>query len=246
MRRGKSIFWGTVLLLAAAAILLGKLGYLEGIGFWTILFDACLISFLVKGIVRRKIGTILFSLAFLVILNDELLHLEAITPWPVLGAALLGTVGLKMLFPKLGSYRGKNLLRIGEWNENILRIGEWNENSMISDYTGDGEYVSYDNVFGESVKYVSGVIRQVDVDNVFGSVQIYFTEAFLFGGTASVNVDNVFGSVVIYVPQAWRVELNTENVFGFSKQSGKRSMDGENVIHVGGDVIFGNLEVISV
>ena len=236
MSSRKSFFWGMVLLLAAAALLLGRLGYLEGVGFWTILFSAFLISFLVKGIVRLRIGTILFSLAFLVIVNDKWLHLEAITPWPVLGAALLGTIGLKMLFPKLGRDRGSHL----------VRIGEWNGNSMIQDYTGDGECVSYDNVFGQSVKYVSGVIRQVDVDNVFGSVQIYFTEAFLYGGTASVNVDNVFGSVVIYVPQAWRVELNTENVFGFSKQSGKRSMDGENVIHVGGDVIFGNLEVISV
>lgn len=236
MRRGKSIFWGTVLLLAAAAILLGKLGYLEGIGFWTILFGACLLSFLVKGIVGRKIGTVLFSLAFLIILNDEMLHLEAITPWPVLGAALLGTVGLKMLFPKLGRYRRSNL----------VRIGEGTGNNMIEDYTGDGECVSYDNVFGESVKYVSGVIRQVDVDNVFGVVQIYFTEAFLYGGTASVNVDNVFGSVEIYVPQAWKVELDTENIFGSSKQTGKSSINGENVIYVGGDVVFGHLEVISV
>lgn len=236
MRSRKSIFWGMVLLLAAAAILLSSFGYLEGVGFWTILFSACLLSFLVKGIVRLRIGTILFSLAFLVIVNDEWLHLEAITPWPVLGAALLGTVGLKMLFPKLGRYRGNHL----------VRTGDWNGNNRIQDYTGDGEYVSYDNVFGESVKYVSGVIRQVDVDNVFGSVQIYFTDAFLYGGTASVNVDNVFGSVVLYVPQTWSVELNTENVFGFSKQSGKCSIGGENMIHVTGDVIFGNLEVISV
>ncbi|HBA48174.1 MAG TPA: hypothetical protein DCZ91_10340 [Lachnospiraceae bacterium] len=234
MRSRKSIFWGMVLLLAAAALLLGRLGYLEGVGFWTILFSACLLSFLVKGIVRLRIGTILFSLAFLVIVNDEWLHLEAITPWPVLGAALLGTVGLKMLFPKLGGYRGSHPVRIGDGS------------SVIQDYTGDGEYVSYDNVFGEAVKYVSGVIRQVDVDNVFGSVQIYFTEAFLYGGTANVNVDNVFGNVVIYVPRTWNVELNTENVFGFSKQTGKCSIDGENVIHVGGDVIFGNLEVIYV
>ena len=42
----------------------------------------------------------LFSLAFLIIVNDELLGLEAITPWPVLGAALLGSLGLNLLFPK--------------------------------------------------------------------------------------------------------------------------------------------------
>ena len=72
MSSRKSFFWGMVLLLAAAALLLGRLGYLEGVGFWTILFSAFLISFLVKGIVRLRIGTILFSLAFLVIVNDKI------------------------------------------------------------------------------------------------------------------------------------------------------------------------------
>lgn len=72
---------------------------LEGIGFWTILFNICLLTILIKGIFQRQIGTILFSAAFLIIINDKLLHLESITPWPVLGAALLGTIGLKSLFP---------------------------------------------------------------------------------------------------------------------------------------------------
>lgn len=234
MRGRKSIFWGVVLLLAAAALLLGRLGYLEGVGFWTILFSAILISFLVKGIVRLRIGTILFSLAFLVIVNDELLYLEAITPWPVLGAALLGTIGLKILFPRLGKYRGGHLVRIGSGD------------NMVRDYSQGGECVSYDNVFGESTKYVWGTVSQVDVDNVFGSIQVYLTEAVLDGGTASVNVDTVFGSTTIYVPQTWRVELNTENVFGFAEQTGKYNFDGENVLHVGGDVVFGSLEVISV
>ena len=48
----------------------------------------------------------LFSLAFAAILFDEALGIEAITPWPVLGAALLGTIGLNMIFNK--NKRDKN------------------------------------------------------------------------------------------------------------------------------------------
>ena len=80
-RKTRNIFWGILFLLGALALLLGKLG------------------FLINGILRRSFGGILFSLAMLIIINDELLHMEAITPWPVLGAALLGTIGLHFLFP---------------------------------------------------------------------------------------------------------------------------------------------------
>ena len=95
MYRGKkSVFWAIMLILLAAALLASRLGYLEGIG-----FSAIFVAFVINGIAKGKFGTILFSIAFLIILNDEALHLEAITPWPVLGAALLCTIALKMLFP---------------------------------------------------------------------------------------------------------------------------------------------------
>ena len=101
-RRTKKVFWGVLLLLGAVALLVNRMGFLEGFGFWSILFSAILVGTLVKGLAKRSFGEILFSLAFLVIVNDELLHLEAITPWPVLGAALLGTIGLNILFPRFG------------------------------------------------------------------------------------------------------------------------------------------------
>ncbi len=108
MYRGKkSVFWAIMLILLAAALLASRLGYLEGIGFWPILFSAIFVAFVINGIAKGKFGTILFSIAFLIILNDEALHLEAITPWPVLGAALLCTIALKMLFPGFSRWRYK-------------------------------------------------------------------------------------------------------------------------------------------
>ena len=112
MRGKNNIFWGIMLVLGAVLLLAGRMGYLEGISYGSILLNVALAVFLIKGIFRRSFGTILFSLAFLVIINDELLHLEEITPWPVLGAALLGTIGLNLLFP--GFKYGKRFVpRIG-------------------------------------------------------------------------------------------------------------------------------------
>lgn len=234
MRGKNKIFWGIVFILGAVAILAQRLGFLEGIGFWSVFFSVCLAACLIKGIARGKIGIILFSIAFLIIVNDELLHLEAITPWPVLLAALLGTIGLKILFPNL-SRRGKgHLVRIGDGTNGITDI------QRVEDT------VAYDNLFGDSIKYLGGVVSFVKVDNVFGSTSVYFTEVRLRNGSAEVNVDLVFGNVELYIPSSWSVVMNTSNIFGSADERGRCDPDGENVLRVTGDVVFGSLEVIHV
>ena len=81
----KKIFWGILFLLGAVALLLGGLGHLGSFNFWSILFSIALLGCLVDGILDRSFGQILFSLAFLVIIHDDFLHLEptfsAAPPW---------------------------------------------------------------------------------------------------------------------------------------------------------------------
>lgn len=235
MRGKNKIFWGVVFVVGAVAILARRLGFLEGIGFWPVFFSACLAACLIKGIIRGRIGTILFSIAFLIIVNDKLLHLEAITPWPVLFAALLGTVGLKLLFPGLARRSMGHLIRIG-----------CGHNGVNSQYVQNGETVHYENCFSEAIKYLEGEISQVEAENVFGSMQIYFTEVRLQNGSARVNVDGVFGSVELYIPSSWTVSLNVENVFASTEEEGRCNPDGQNVLYVGGDMVFGSLRVIHV
>ena len=61
MKQGRKIFWGLMFILGALALLVVKLGYLEGIGFWSILFTIALIGILVDGIMDRGFGRILFT-----------------------------------------------------------------------------------------------------------------------------------------------------------------------------------------
>lgn len=236
MKMGKvkrNIFWGVVLLLGAVAILVNRLGYLEGMGIGFVLFDIVLAAILIKGIARRSFGTILFSIAFLVIVNDEMLHLEDITPVPVLLAALLGTIGLNLLFPKFGRRHKGHFVHIGD-----------GQSGMVDEAGRNGGIISYENIFGESVKYVSGEILQVNIQNIFGSTQVYFTEALLQNGSAGANVELVFGSVVLYIPSTWSVILNAENCFASVQESGRHNPDGQNVLQIGGSLVFGSLELV--
>ena len=98
MRKGKNIFWGLLFVLGAVFILVNRLGYFEGISIVTVIFTIIIAGALIDSIFHRSFGGILFSLAFLCILYDELLGIENLTPWPVLAAALCGTIGLNMIF----------------------------------------------------------------------------------------------------------------------------------------------------
>lgn len=237
MSKKSNIFWGLIFLLGAAAILLNRFGYLGGIleeiSFWKILWDVGLAAILLRGIVNGSFGQILFAAAFLIIVNDKLLHLEAITPWPVLGAALLGTIGLNMLFPNFGRHRKRHHLTIER------KDGMWAERF-------NGDVISYDNAFSSSVKYVTTEVSRVDIDNAFGTTQVYFMDARLKDGTAVVMVDTAFGNVVLYVPSNWTVSAKTENIFAKTTESGRNNPDGLNTLYVEGDIAFGGLEIVYV
>lgn len=234
MKQGRKIFWGIIFIIGALALLVVKLGYLEGIGFWSILFTIVLFGILVDGIISRSFGQILFPLAFLIIVHDEFLGLEAITPWPVLGAALLGTIGLSILFPNQGwkkhmdvksKMKGKHM---GISDEDVL----------------EGEQIWFSNSFGESVKYLSGQeISRVQLKNSFGEMVIYFDGALLKNGAAEVYVETSFGETVLYIPKEWTVINDLKAVFGESDEQGPHMSDGSATLHIYGNVSFGECEI---
>ncbi len=227
MSQGRKIFWGVIFIIGALALLVAKLGYLEGIGFWSILFTVALVGVLFDGVLSKSFGKILFSMAFLVIIHDELLGLEAITPWPVLGAALLGTIGLSILFPNIG------------WKK------KWNSIEFQSEIeVAEGEKVSISNSFGESVKYLSGQeIGQVVIKNSFGEVNVYFEGAILRNGMAEVYVENSFGETVLYIPKEWTVHNEIQAMFGDSEEQGMHVPDGSGTLRIYGKVGFGECSI---
>jgi len=232
----KRIFWGVLLVLAAVALVMGRLGHLNnfmaGIGFWDVILTVFFLVTFVEGVTKDRIGEILFSAAFLINIHDELLGLQAITPWVTLGAALLGTIGLKMIFPKAGKkHKGKVAIN------GVVHEGGVCEESR------KGNSISYENAFNSTVKYIAGDFSKVNVENAFGSMQIYFSDAQLIDGNARVNVESVFGSVTLYVPSSWTVVNKADHVFGSVSEKGDYTGDGQNVLRVDGEVVFGSLQI---
>lgn len=227
MSRGRKIFWGLIFMIGAMALLVVKLGYLQGIGFWSILFTIALVGVFVDGIFSKSFWKLLFPIAFLVIIYDEFLGLEAITPWPVLGAAMLGTIGLNILFPNSG------------WKK------QWNAIEFQSEIeVENGDVISISNSFGESVKYLNGQeISCVQIKNAFGEVDVHFDGAILKNGMGEVYVDNCFGETVLYIPKEWTVKNDIKAMFGASEEQGMHAPDGSATLRVCGKVGFGECSI---
>ncbi len=234
MKTGRKIFWGLLFVLGALALIVGQMGYLGELSFWTILLSIGLAGLFLDGLFTKNYVTIFFSAAFFVIVNDTWLGLEAITPWPVLGAALLLTIGLSILFP------GK-----GKWQKYCGAHHHWDgHKSDISTDSLDGENVRYETCFGEAVKYItSQELSYADLECSFGSLVIYFDNAVLKEHTANVHVECSFGSTVLYIPSDWKVVHNTKNAFGGTDEKGHCNPNGENVLYINGDISFGALEI---
>lgn len=232
----RNVIWGALFLIGAVALLVNKLGFLNlllgGMSFFQIVITVFLVGVLVKGMAKHSFGQILFSIAFIIIVNDEVLHMEALTPMPVLGAALLGTIGLNLMFPRVRSGYGRQLTVNGR--EIIALKTEKNH---------EGGRMRHENCFGDSVKYVSGEISRVKLENSFGSLQVYFTDAQLKEGTAEVIVENSFGSTILYIPADWKVIMNVDNSFGGTNERGQCNPEGSLVLYVKGEVAFGRLQI---
>ena len=239
MKNGKKFFWGILFLLAAAAIIAGQLGYLKGFGFWSVLLSLGILGLLIDGIRKRSWGQILFSLAFLCIVNAGALGLERIAPWPVLGAAFLGTIGLNLLIPGKKSWlRHANAARISD--------NSGAEEYEISQEEGGSENVRCEVSFHSIVKYLHcPALRRASLECSFGSLSLYFSDVELFEGRAHADVDVSFGSMELYVPANWRVINNVSSSFGHSAldESPLKPDADAPVLTVSGDVSFSSLEI---
>lgn len=227
-----NVFWGIFLLVAAAFIVVGNMGLFGDISFWTIGFSIVLLAWFVRSLFKVRFGGMLFSLAFAAILFDEVLNIEDITPWPVLGAALLGTIGLNMIFK-----RGREKF-VG------VRIGNKVGGQLVDEQVSDDEIFKCEMAFGSSVKYVNSTnLKFVNLESSFGNLTVYFDEVKLSEGSVHISVENSFGKMSLFVPKEWDTNVNVDRAFGNVSEIGRPTRESEAKVYIEGETNFGQLEI---
>lgn len=245
MSKINNILWGVGLILAAVLLIGSSMGFLNlgDIGWFTIVVSVFLGLIMIKSILTISFFGTLMSLACLCIIFDKQLGLEAITPWPVLGAAFLCSIGLDLLFSTSKRRFGKR--HVGNRASNK---GEHDGQRVIfADDTGevDEEVVSCTVKFGSTAKYInSQTFERAEIDCNFGDAKVYLTDAQLKGNQAEIDVNVSFGDVKIFMPRTWKVECNLSISLGDYKEKGRHQyIEDAPTIYLTGRVSLGDVVV---
>lgn len=232
------IFWGVFLILAAVFLIIGGLGFLEGFSLWNILCAVFLVAVCIHGIVRLEFGQILFSIALLCIIFDEQLGIEALTSWTVLAAALLGTIGLHMLFHGRG--RKSYYTQYQSYHKEAFTERAPSESCREA----DEETVFCKSNFGSFIKYVNSTDFQfAALECSFGGMKVYFDNAVITGTSATVDLNVSFAGVELYVPREWNVVNNARACFGGIDEKGRNMSSGTPSLILTGEVNFAGVTV---
>jgi len=229
MKRRK-IVWGIFFIVMAMIVVISKFGILPDVGVFSLLITVFLIWMMADGIRHRNFYEMMFGVAFLCIIYDKPLGIEALTPWTVLAAALLLSIGFSLLFGGKGKKRSVEF--------------EWDSDGEKSSEQCNGEHIHCENNFGSAIRYInSNNFCKAYLENNFGSMTIYFDNAIIQDNPASVRVDNNFGETILYLPKEWKVQNELEHCFGSINEHGRMMGTGSAVLRLKGETNFGNIEI---
>lgn len=231
------LFWGIMFIAGAALLLADRLGYWSTVQSFTavgILITIFFIWMILQGISQRNFFLILFGISLIAIQYDKPLGITAITPWTLLSAALLASIGLTILFPTKKFTKNGNFSNF-EFTDKGEKVFE----------EQDGEVIHFKSSFGECVKYINtDALVNVQLDNTFGEMKIFFDNAVIKNGVADVNVSNSFGETILYIPKTWNIENHVKNSFGTVKFEGMQTTQGCPTLRIYGSVSFGEITVV--
>ncbi|MGN1032429.1 MAG: LiaF transmembrane domain-containing protein [Intestinibacter sp.] len=229
MKRERT-FWGILFILGAIALIAGKL-FMFAINVFSIILAAFLMGIIIKSIPRKNFTGIMFPLAFICIIFDKQLGLTAITPWTVLIAAALISIGLHMIFPN-------------NKNHNFDKFNFESHNFENIDTESEG-YMNIQTSFAETIKYVNtDIFEKSDLRCRFGAIKMYFDNANLYNNRGIVNIDASFSGVELYIPRTWHVENRIHAVFGGVNEKNKHIGTTENTLVLVGNLSFAGVDII--
>lgn len=225
INRKRSI-WGLLLILLGVLIAVDKLGLIQNVSLFRMVFSVALGLMAIRHIVKLEFFGFFLPLAIIGILYDSQLNITAITPWTIIFIALLFSAGLNIMFKeRKKSIKGRFA------TENI------------SGYD-NGSFIKLDVLFTESIKYLSNEnFKELELDCNFSGVKLYFEDVILENGRGILEIDSNFSGVELYLPKEWTVENRLETIFSGVNENGIYQRDGVNTLILEGGLNFSGVEI---
>lgn len=233
----RNIFWGLCFSIGAVLLVISELGIIGDLEILSIFITAVCGAVMINGIRKINFWEILFPLAIAGWVWDDELHITQITPWTLLMAAVLLSIGLNFLFKNIRKKRHNKIIFEGEIPTNFSNMSKSYKET-------DGNEVRFENNFGQTTKYInSPAFKYGSFENNFGTMSIYFDNTIIEGGQATIKVENSFGETVIYIPSTWKVDNHISTGFGAVRVKGNSTTTGTPVLQIYGEASFGDVVI---
>lgn len=223
----ENIIWGLLLILSAVILIVSKLGYLQNINAIGLIITIMCVYIMIKSIMSVNFGGILFPLAIIGIVYDKELGITAITPWTILFAAALLSLGLEMIF-----HRHKPHVYIDHHDDmEVINFADDSNVKCSTSFSGSAKYINTDD------------LKSVDLDVSFGGMKVYFDNAKIQGEEATVQLNVSFGGLELYIPKEWRVSNQLNVVMGGVAEKNRNQSTGTPTLTLVGNVKFSGVDI---
>jgi hypothetical protein len=197
----ENIMWGLFLIIAAATLIANAV--YDFMGVWKLMIFIAIVLVVVLTIRFKQYSSLFIPLAVAGIIFAEPLGIQAVTPWPLLGAAVLITIAASLIFPN--QWAGYHRINTAEALESI-------EN-------GDTDCAVK---FGASTRYFTNEnLEKAVLKCDFGNLIAYFDEAKLNPEGATLYISANFSGLELYIPKHWNVQNNMSVILGGVEEKGK-------------------------
>lgn len=228
----KNLLWGIFFILAGGLVIVNQLGYFPGLSLLNLVLIIAAIPIVVTSCIHLNFGGILFSLAILGIVFDKQLGITELTPWPILITALLGTIGLELIFHKVKRKSSFIHINTGSGYDEIIDCP-------------DNELINHSVNFSSAIKYInSDNFKKANFSCHFGALKVYFDNATIKDNKAEINIQCSFGGVELFIPKTWQILNNTNTSLGEIEEKNKNSSNSDGpVVRLNGSISLGAVEI---
>ena len=192
----KNITIGIFLIVIAVLMVVSKLGLLQNLPVFKILFTVILGIIAIKGIFNFKFAEIFIPLALIGCIFDRELGITAITPWILIIASILISIGLDMIFKTTNKYVNSDSFKRAKIKNKFASCNVYFDNAFIAGKSAD---IYVNNSFGETtLHFPSDWKLNVKKSNAFGNLTVNGNSN-MSDDAKIINVyaENSFGTVVI-------------------------------------------------
>jgi len=230
--KSKNLFWGLFFVVSAGFIVASQVVPFDNIGVWSIIASVFLAAVFITALINREFVGIFLPLSFLYMIYDKALGLPEISPWILIAAAVMTSIGCHLLFRK----RPKKFQRIKCSSDSF--------GSSEEDLDGNrpGARVS----MGAASKYLhADCLQGGQFSCSLGELEVYFDQVILSPEGAEVFVDCSLGSVKLYIPKNWKVVNNLHASLGDVKNDNRFNKPDVNAppLTLTGNVHLGSVEI---